>query len=189
MDHQGEAEHQRVKRHYKQAEKRAFMHGIAKQNNQERIFHKMCEWKKEHNAIMAENTTQAPPTSSCPWPDSNDKEKLPYTSPEAHYHIPEMEKDCIDLIPWVHGQGDNIVYQVRSLANSCTLVTTIAQAGLHSKAEKSPVVTAPRARIWWWWDWVHSSWTKQCSHLVNLSTQNPLSQLYVIWYVAEPGLS
>lgn len=80
----------------------------------------MRERKKERDAIMAENATQAPPTPSGPQPDSNDQGKLPYTSPEEHYHISETEKDRINLISWVREHGDDIAYQVSSPANSST---------------------------------------------------------------------
>ncbi|KAK2467956.1 hypothetical protein APHAL10511_000251 [Amanita phalloides] len=91
----GEAEHQRVKRHYKRASKCNFTHGIAKQNQRERMLRKIRERQMMREVANDNIESQNP---SLP-PD--DDEPLPFTAPEVHHHMSLDTKHKVNLTVWL----------------------------------------------------------------------------------------
>ena len=118
MDCQGEAEHQRVKKHYKRASKSAFTRGIAKINRRERILRAIHQRKKVRDAMDAEEQqeTHLGSTAAAPTPtprlDFTDQEALPYTAPEMRYHISSQTKHPIQLASWLREHRDDASFKV-----------------------------------------------------------------------------
>ena len=119
MDHQGEAEHQKVKKYYRRASKHAFTRGIAKQNRRERTLHKMRDLKKARDIIDSVKGPGATPESassskkpSTPKLRFKNQEKLPYSSPEEHYHMSSETKHKLQLATWLPEHKDELAFQV-----------------------------------------------------------------------------
>ena len=119
MDCKGEAEHQKVKKYYKWASKHAFMCGIAKQNRRERTLHKMHDLKKARDIIDSVQGPGATPESPSPSKKPStpklrfkNQEKLPYSSPEVHYHMSSETKHKIQLATWLPKHKDEPAFQV-----------------------------------------------------------------------------
>ena len=119
MDCQGEAEHQKVKKYYRRASKHTFTRGIAKQNRRERTLHKIRDLKKACDIIDSAQGPGATPESaslskkpSTPKLHFKNQEKLPYSSPEVHYHMSSETKHKIQLATWLPEHKDEPAFQV-----------------------------------------------------------------------------
>ncbi|KAF8325952.1 hypothetical protein F5887DRAFT_900439, partial [Amanita rubescens] len=146
----GEAEHQKVKKHYKRASKHAFTHGIAKQNRRERTLRKMRNRKRARDLIDSAKeplATDRPSTkSSTPKLHFKNQEKLPYTSPEVHYHMSSETKHKIKLATWLPEHKDDPAFHV-SHPDILTIILTFVPTGLSPKAARPPLDAASRIRI------------------------------------------
>jgi hypothetical protein len=125
MDCKGEAEHQKVKKYYKRASKHAFTHGITKQNQRERTLCKMRNLKRARDLIdsaKAPRATDHPlKKSATPKLHFKNQEKLPYTSPEVHYHMSSETKHKIQLATWLPEHKDDPAFEVSYHSDSVRL--------------------------------------------------------------------
>lgn len=121
---QGEAEHKRVKKHYKRVSKSNFTKGITQQNHRERTMRKMWKQKEHVDELEKENLTRnssgtgqsaqiIPSNARNPGPTNRDQEKLPYTAPEVHHHMSLEMKHKVDLATWLSEHEDDVACRVR----------------------------------------------------------------------------
>lgn len=61
---------------------------------------------------------RATQTSSTPSLNFEDQEVLPYTAPEAHYHMSSQAKHPIQLASWLHEHRDDAAFQVSYITDS-----------------------------------------------------------------------
>lgn len=85
---QGELEHRRVKRFYRTTNKVQYTEGIASRERRERILFKMKEFTDTHGK-------------------DPEKETLPFTDPEKHYHIAASTKEHCDVNTFVSDHADD----------------------------------------------------------------------------------
>ncbi|KAF8874231.1 hypothetical protein BD779DRAFT_1476607 [Infundibulicybe gibba] len=97
----GELEHRRVKKFYPRSQKSQFTRGIAKLQRREQILHRMKQ-KIQRDEKMGPNSDKSTPSLRF-----EDEEGLPFTSPEAHYHISKDVRHKVDITRWLGSNADD----------------------------------------------------------------------------------
>ncbi|TFY53971.1 hypothetical protein EVG20_g9898 [Dentipellis fragilis] len=101
----GELEHRRVKRFYSRTNKIKFTLGITKQQQRERILHRMREQDPHIQQLKNQKgnrkTTQPENQDSLPSVGFEAEDPLAYTSPKDHYHMSTTTRHQLSLTRWL----------------------------------------------------------------------------------------
>jgi hypothetical protein len=115
---QGELEHCRVKRFYLHTSKAQFTRGISKQEQRQRILHRVDERVRAAAKNLIDEETReeqsTPRLNASPTVDFSSSEKLPPTDPSSSYHISNETKYKLDLSEWIQQQQNEPSMRVGS---------------------------------------------------------------------------
>ncbi|KIJ07352.1 hypothetical protein PAXINDRAFT_121100, partial [Paxillus involutus ATCC 200175] len=104
----GELEHRRVKRFYARSGKNNFTRGIAKQQQRERLLHKLREQNRLRAATELASLREGIPATDLneedlrPTVAFSEAETLPPCRPETHYQISVSRRHHWDISSWLH---------------------------------------------------------------------------------------
>jgi len=103
--YKGELEHRRVKRFYGRTNKQQFLGQIAKHQRRERLLQRIKQRLANKTSSDAGLPVQQPR-------GYQDPDELPYTKPEAHYHISASEKEFLNVTSFLSQNRDERALEV-----------------------------------------------------------------------------
>ncbi|KIN94465.1 hypothetical protein M404DRAFT_35030 [Pisolithus tinctorius Marx 270] len=102
----GELEHWCVKWFYTRTNKIKFVHGIAKQQQRERLLHKLSNHRNARDLHV--HTADASTSNPHPALSFSEQDPLPYSRPKEQYHISPSTKYLLHISSWLGQNADDL---------------------------------------------------------------------------------